>query len=55
VRIERHEERCRDVQLDHAYQQRAEDELREAEAFEWAEATVGDVATEPQLPLRGNV
>jgi hypothetical protein len=32
--------------LDLAYQQMAQDEAREAEALEWAEATVGDVADE---------
>ncbi len=29
-----------------AYQQMARDEAREAEALEWAEATIGDVADE---------
>lgn len=32
--------------LEAAYQQMAEDEEREAEALEWAEATVGDVNDE---------
>lgn len=32
--------------LDIAYRQMAEDESREAEALEWSEATVGDVADE---------
>jgi hypothetical protein len=32
--------------LDAAYQQMAQDEAREAEAFEWAEATIGDVSDE---------
>jgi hypothetical protein len=32
--------------LDAAYKRMAEDEAREAEALEWAEATVGDVADE---------
>ncbi len=32
--------------LDTAYQQMAQDELRETEAWEWAEATLGDVAEE---------
>jgi hypothetical protein len=32
--------------LDKAYQQMARDEAREAEALEWAEGTVGDVADE---------
>ena len=32
--------------LDAAYAQMARDEAREAEALDWAEATVGDVADE---------
>ena len=32
--------------LDNAYREMASDELREAEAFEWSEATIGDVADE---------
>jgi hypothetical protein len=32
--------------LDLAYQQMAQEEAREAEALEWAEATIGDVADE---------
>ena len=32
--------------LDVAYQQMAQEEAREAEALDWAEATVGDVADE---------
>ncbi len=32
--------------LDAAYQEMAQDEVREAEALEWAEATIGDVADE---------
>ena len=32
--------------LERAYRQMARDEAREAEALEWAEATVGDVADE---------
>jgi predicted CopG family antitoxin len=32
--------------LELAYQQMAREETREAEALEWAEATVGDVANE---------
>lgn len=32
--------------LDRAYREMARDEAREAEAGEWAEATVGDVADE---------
>ena len=32
--------------LDIAYRQMAQEEAREAEALEWAEATVGDVADE---------
>lgn len=35
-----------DTELDEAYRQMAEDEERETEALEWAEATVGDVANE---------
>lgn len=35
-------------ELEAAYQQMAADENREVEALEWAEATVGDVADEPQ-------
>lgn len=34
------------VDLEEAYKQMAEDEKREAEALEWAEATLGDVADE---------
>jgi predicted CopG family antitoxin len=34
--------------LEAAYQQMAEDEEHEAEALEWAEATVGDVSDEPR-------
>ena len=34
--------------LDAAYRQMAQDEEREAEALEWAEATVGDVSDESQ-------
>jgi len=32
--------------MEMAYRQMAQDEAREAEALEWAEATVGDVADE---------
>jgi len=32
--------------LEAAYAQMAQDEAREAEALEWAEATIGDVADE---------
>ncbi len=32
--------------LEAAYQQMAQDEEREAEALEWAEATIGDVSDE---------
>ena len=46
------EELCRPHVLDHdleaAYQQMAQDEAREAEALEWAEATVRDVGDEPR-------
>jgi predicted CopG family antitoxin len=31
-----------------AYQEMAQDEAREAEALDWAEATVSDVADEPR-------
>lgn len=33
-----------DTELDAAYQAMAEDEAREAEALEWSEALLGDVA-----------
>lgn len=33
-------------ELEAGYQQMAEDEAREAEALEWAEATIGDVRDE---------
>ena len=33
--------------LEAAYREMARDEERETEALEWAEATVGDVGTEP--------
>ncbi len=33
-------------ELEAAYEQMAQDEEREAEALEWAEATVGDVSDE---------
>lgn len=33
-------------ELEAAYQQMAQNEAREAEALEWAEATVGDVSDE---------
>ena len=36
------------LELEAAYQQMAVDEDREAEALEWAEATIGDVADEPR-------
>ncbi len=32
--------------LEAAYRQMAQDEAREAEALEWAEATIGDIADE---------
>jgi siroheme synthase (precorrin-2 oxidase/ferrochelatase) len=35
-----------DKELDHAYRNMARDEQREAEAREWSEATIGDVADE---------
>lgn len=34
--------------LDAAYEQMAKDEAREAEALQWSEATLGDVADEPR-------
>jgi hypothetical protein len=34
--------------LEEAYMEMAADEEREAEALEWAEATIGDVADEPR-------
>ncbi len=36
------------LQLEAAYEQMAADEDREAEALDWAEATIGDVAYEPR-------
>ena len=38
--------------LDTAYRNMARDEAREAEALDWAEATVGDVAEDPKRPPR---
>jgi hypothetical protein len=37
--------------LEDGYQAMADDEDREAEALEWAEATIGDVAEEPGYGL----
>lgn len=37
-----------DDDLENAYRTMAEDELREAEAEEWSEGTVGDIADEPR-------
>lgn len=34
--------------LELGYRQMAQDERRESEALEWAEATIGDVADEPR-------
>jgi predicted CopG family antitoxin len=34
--------------LEAAYQQMAEDEAREAEAFAWAEAMIGDISDDPR-------
>lgn len=34
--------------LEAAYMDMAKDEAREAEALEWAEATIGDVANDPR-------
>ncbi len=35
------------TELEAAYEQMAQDEAREAEALEWAEATLGDLSDEP--------
>jgi hypothetical protein len=37
-----------EAKVELGYQQMARDEEREAEALEWAEATIGDVADEPR-------
>ena len=37
-----------DQDLEAAYREMAQDLSREAEAFEWAEATIGDVSGEPR-------
>ena len=37
-----------DTDLDSAYAEMAADEVREAEALEWSEAMLGDVADEPR-------
>ena len=37
-----------DLDLEAAYRAMAQDEARESEALEWAEATIGDVAGEPR-------
>ena len=37
-----------DTDLDAAYAEMAADEVREAEALAWAEATIGDVGDEPR-------
>ena len=34
--------------LESAYREMAQDEASEAEALEWAEATIGDVSVEPR-------
>jgi hypothetical protein len=34
--------------LEEAYRYMAQDESRESEALEWAEATIGDVSDEPR-------
>ena len=34
--------------LEAAYQQMGRDEVRETEALEWSEATIGDVSDEPR-------
>jgi len=36
------------LDLEAAYREMAQDEAREAEALEWAEATTGDVRDEPR-------
>lgn len=36
------------VDLETAYRQMAEDESRESEALQWAEALIGDVGDEPR-------
>ena len=41
--------------LDRAYRDMARDESREAEALEWSEATVGDVADEARRGLVGQL
>ncbi len=35
------------AELEAAYEQMAQDESREADALEWAEATLGDISDEP--------
>lgn len=40
-----------DADLDEAYRQMALDEAREAEALEWAEATIGDVSDDAQCDM----
>ena len=42
------EEPADEAALELGYQQMAQDEERESEALEWAEATIGDVADEPR-------
>lgn len=37
-----------DLDLEAGYRAMAQDEARESEALEWAEATIGDVASEPR-------
>ena len=37
-----------DDSLELGYKQMAQDEVRESEALEWAEATIGDVADDPR-------
>ena len=37
-----------ETDLDEAYRQMAADEAREAEAMEWIEGTIGDVADDPR-------
>src|SRR5205809_3679400 len=40
-----------DTELDRAYQEMAADEAREAEALEWAEATIGDVSVNESITV----
>ena len=44
-----------DAALDSAYRQMAEDEGRESEALEWAEAAVGDMSHETRRSVVGKL